>query len=272
VSTRQLIHRLDRPAFAGIPDAGRRKSSSGKQAGFDRLALIVAVIAGFLTFAAPAQAQVFSTCAQWGQYTQGSWTIYNNIWGANAGAQCLTVNSIKSWYVDADHSGGGVKSYPSTGVQPQTTLAQLDSAGYWYNTSSAPVAGSDGWDWTGDIWSSGNLDEIMTFASWSGTAGGWGTQIASNVTIGGVLYASVWQANPGWNVLQFIPAQQSNTGSVDVSAVWRWAASKNLLHNTTLSSMAFGIEITSTSGVQKQYSLNSYSAWWSNTSGGGSTI
>jgi hypothetical protein len=31
-------------------------------------------------------------------------------------------------------------------------------------------------------------------------------------------------------------------------------------------------EVTSTSGVQKRYSLNAYSAWWSNTSGGGSTI
>ena len=250
-----------------------RKSISNKPAGVGRLALIVAVIAGFLSFASPAQAQVFSTCDQWGQYTQGTWTIYNDVWGANHGPQCLTVNSIKSWYVDSTQSGGGVKSYPNTAVQPQTPLSQLNSAGFWYNTSSAPVAGSDWWDWTADVWSPNSQDEIMAFTSWSGTAaGGWGTQIASNVTIGGVLYASVWQANPGWNVLQFIPAQQSNTGSVDVSAVWRWAASRNLLRNTTLASMGFGIEITSTSGVQKQYSLNAYSAWWSNTSGGGSTI
>jgi hypothetical protein len=248
------------------------RSVSSKPAGFRRLALIVAVIAGFLSFASPAQAQVFYTCDQWGSHTEGTWTIYNDIWGANHGTQCLTVNSIKSWYVDANHSGGGIKSYPNTATQPQTQLSQLNSAGFWYSTSSAPVAGSDGWDWTGDIWSSGSQDEIMTFTSWTGTAGGWGTQIASNVTIGGVLYASVWQANPGWNVLQFIPAQQSNTGTVDVSQVWRWAASRNLLRNTTLQTMQFGIEITSTSGVQKRYSLNAYSAWWSNTTGGGSSI
>ena len=249
-----------------------RKSFRGASAAFGRLALIAAVIAGFLSLASPAQAQVFTTCDQWGQYTQGSWTIFNDVWGANHGPQCLTVNSIKSWYVDADHSGGGIKSYPNTSTQPQTPLSQLNSAGFWYSTSSAPIAGSDGWDWTSDIWSSGSQDEIMTFTSWTGTAGGWGRQIASNVTIGGVLYASVWQANPGWNVLQFIPAQQSNTGTVDASAVWRWAASQNLLRNTTLETMQFGIEITSTSGVQKRYSLNAYSAWWSNTSGGGSSI
>jgi len=36
--------------------------------------------------------------------------------------------------------------------------------------------------------------------------------------------------------------------------------------------MQFGIEITSTSGVWKRYSLTSYTASWSNTSGGGSGI
>jgi hypothetical protein len=247
-------------------------STSGKRAGFGRSAVIGSVIAGFLSFASPAQASVFFTCDQWGQYTQSSWTIYNDVWGANHGPQCLTVNSIKSWYVDSTQSGSGVKSYPNTSVQPQTPLSQLNSAGFWYSTSSAPVSGSDWWDWTSDIWSSGNQDEITAFTSWNGMGGGWGTQIASNVTIGGVLYASVWQANPGWNVLQFIPAQQSNTGTVDASALWRWAASNNLLRNTTLQTMEFGIEITSTSGVQKQYSLNAYSAWWNNTSGGGSSI
>ncbi|MDT0345935.1 glycoside hydrolase family 12 protein [Streptomyces litchfieldiae] len=249
------------------------KSVSSRWAGFGRLALIVCMIAGFLSLASPAQAQVYSTCDRWGQHTEGTWTIYNNIWGDNHGTQCLTVNSIKSWYVDANHSGGGIKSYPNTSVRPQTPLSQLNSAGFWYNTSSAPAAGSDHWNWTSDLWSTGNQDEIMVFTSWApGPAGGWGRQIASNVTIGGILYASVWQADPGWNVLQLIPAQQSNTGTIDASAVWRWAASQNLLRNTTFDTMQFGLEITSTSGVQKRYSLNAYSAWWSNTSGGGSSI
>ena len=42
-----------------------RKSTHSKSAGFGRLALIVAVIAGFLSFASPAQAQVYSTCDRW---------------------------------------------------------------------------------------------------------------------------------------------------------------------------------------------------------------
>jgi len=244
-----------------------------RSAALRRMALVVLVIAGLLSLAAPAQAQVYSTCDRWGSYTQGTWTVYNNIWGENAGGQCLTVNSIKSWYVDANHSGGGIKSYPNTSVRPQTPLSQLNSAGFWYDTSSAPVAGGDWWNWTSDLWSTGNQDEIMVFTDWSGgTAGGWGTQIASNVWIGGVLYSSVWQADPGWNVLQLIPAQKTTTGTVDAAAVWRWAAGSGLLRNTTFDTMQFGLEITATSGVSKRYSLNAYSAWWSNTSGGGSTI
>ncbi|MFF7388327.1 hypothetical protein ACFZAE_07680 [Streptomyces scabiei] len=250
-----------------------RKSICGKSAGFGRLALIVAVIAGFLSFASPAQAAVYSTCERYGQYTQGTWTIHNNLWGDNHGRQCLTVDSIKSWYIDANHSGGGIKSYSNTSVRPQTPLSQLNSAGFWYNTSSAPATGGDNWGWTADLWSTNNQDEIMVFTSWTpGPLGGWGRQVASDVTLGGVRYASVWQADPGWNVLQFIPAQQSNTGTIDAAAVWRWAASQNLLRNTTFDTMQFGLEISSTNGVQKRYSLNSYSAWWSNTSGGGSSI
>jgi hypothetical protein len=249
------------------------KTFNRESAVLGRLALAVLVIAGLLSFASPAQAQVYNTCDRWGSYTQGSWTVYNNIWGENHGTQCLTVNSIKSWYVDANHNGGGIKSYPNTSTRLQTPLSQLNSAGFWYNTSSAPVAGGDWWNWTSDLWSTNNQDEIMVFTDWSGaTAGGWGRQIASNVTIGGVLYASVWQADPGWNVLQLIPAQKTTSGTVDASAVWRWAASQNLLRNTTFDTMQFGLEITSTSGVQKRYSLNAYSAWWSNTSGGGSSI
>jgi len=239
-----------------------------------RLALAVLTIAVFLGLASPAQAAVYYSCNTFGEYTQGDWTIYNNVWGNQGNtSQCLTVNSMNSWYVDSTQSGGGIKSYPNTSVRPRTPLSQMANAGFTYNTSSAPAAGGDWWNWTADLWSTGNQDEIMIFTSWHpGPAGGWGNQIASNVTIGGVLYASVWQADPGWNVLQFIPANENDSGYVDALAVWRWAADHGRLRNTTFDTMQFGIEITSTSGQQKRYSLNEYHAWWTNTSGGGSGI
>ncbi|MDN3241707.1 hypothetical protein [Glycomyces tritici] len=245
-----------------------------RSAALGRLVLAALVIAGFVSFASPAQAQAFYSCDRWGEHHQNDWTVYNNIWGDNHGTQCLTVNSANSWYVDATHTGGGIKSYPNTSVSPQTPLSQMANAGFTYNTSSAPAASGDWWNWTADLWSTGNADEIMIFTSWhpQGPAGGWGRQIASNVTVGGILYASVWQADPGWNVLQFIPAQQSNEGYVDALATWKWAADQGLLRNTDFNTMQFGLEITSTSNESKRYSLNEYHAWWTNTSGGGSGI
>lgn len=139
-----------------------------RSAALGRLVLAALVVTGFLSYASPAQAQVFSTCDTYGEYHQGDWTLYNNIWGENPGGQCLHVNNINSWYVDANHTGGGIKSYPNTGVSPRTPLSQMASAGFTYNTSSAPVSNGDWWNWTADLWSTNNQDEIMVFTSWSG--------------------------------------------------------------------------------------------------------
>jgi hypothetical protein len=244
-----------------------------RRSAIGRFAVVVVTIAGLVGVGSPAQAAVYNSCETFGEYTQGDWTVYNNVWGNQGNnSQCLTVNSLKSWYVDSTQSGGGIKSYPNTSVRPHTPLSQMASAGFTYDTSSAPATGDDWWNWTADLWSAGNQDEIMIFTSWHPSADGWGTKIASNVTVGGILYSGVYQADPGWNVLQFIPANESDRGSVDALATWRWAADRGLLRNTDFDAMQFGIEITSTSGQQKRYSLNEYSAWWTNTSGGGSGI
>jgi hypothetical protein len=237
------------------------------------LVLGAAVLAGMLGTASPAQAQILYTCDRWGTYTQGEWTIYNNVWGnRRKGTQCLTVNSINSWYVDSKQSNGGVKSYPNTSVNPRVPLAQMKTATLTYNTTSAPTTSGDWWNWSTDIWSANGADEIMVFTSYYPSAGGWGTKILTNVTIGGIQFKEVWQANPGWNVLQLIPASQSNSGTINALAVWQDLAARGLLTNTVFDTMQFGIEITSTSGVWKRYSLNNYNASYSTTTGGGSGI
>ena len=238
-----------------------------------KLNILFIAITGILGTAPLVHAQIYSSCDRWASYTQGDWTIYNNVWGnRRPGTQCLYVNSINSWYVNTKQDRGGVKSYPNTSVIPNTPLAQMRSATATYNTSSPVSISGYWWNWTFDIWSANSADEVMIFTSWYPSAGGWGTRIRTNVTIGGKLYAEVWQANPGWNVLQLIPAQQSNSGTVDCLAVWQWAASEGLLTNTHFYQMQFGVEVTSTKNTWQIFSLNNYSASWSNTSGGGSGI
>jgi len=216
---------------------------------------------------------IFTTCDRFGSYSQGSWTIFNDVWGTHKpNTQCLYVNSINSWNVNTIQSNGGVKSYPNTSVVPATPLSQMRTATATYNTASPVSTSGYWWDWTFDVWSSNSADELMIFTSWYPSAGGWGTKIRTNVTIAGTLYSEVWQAAPGWNVLQFIPAQQTNSGTVDVLAVWNWAASQGLLVNTTFNQMQYGVEVTSTNNSHQVFSLNNYSASWSNASGGGSGI
>lgn len=239
-----------------------------------KLNVLLIVIAGILGTASAARAQIYSTCDRWGTFTQGDWTIYNNVWGnRKPGTQCLYVNSINSWYVDTKQDRGGVKSYPNTSVSPNTPLSQMQSATATFNTTSPVSSSGYWWNWTFDLWSDAD-DEIMIFTSWypAGPGGGWGQRIASNVTIGGILYAEIWQANPGWNVLQFFPAQQMTNGTVDCLAVWNWAASQGRLNSTFFETMQFGVEVTSTKNTWQTFRLNNYKASWSNKSGGGSGI
>lgn len=232
--------------------------------------LQIIAIAGILCAASSASAQIYTSSDRWASYTQGDWTIYNNVWGnKKPGTQTLYVDSINSWYVNTKQDRGGVKSYPNTSVSPNTPLAQMRSATATYNTTSPAPTTGHWWNWTFDVWSDAS-DEVMIFTSWypAGPGGGWGQQVASNVTIGGRLYASVWRANPGWNVLQFFPAVQSTSGTVDVLAVWNWAASQGLLNSTFFETMQFGVEVTSTKNTWQIFSLDWYSASWSSTSGG----
>jgi hypothetical protein len=238
-----------------------------------KLIVLLIGIAGLLGSASSAHAQIYSSCDRWATYTQGSWTIYNDVWGnRKQGTQCLYVNSINSWYVTTKQDRGGVKSYPNTGVNPRTPLAQMRTATATYNTSSPVSSNGYWWDWTFDLWSTNSADEVMVLTSWYPSAGGWGTKIRTNVTIGGVLYKEVWQAAPGWNVIQFIPAQQTNSGTLDCLAIWNWCASQGLLTNTDFDTMQYGVEITATNNTWQTFRMNSYSASWSNTSGGGSGI
>jgi len=273
LSVRFLKHRSCYPHPLSRTDPKTIKTRKDTLIVNPKLKILFLVIAGILGTTSSSHAQIYSSCDRWATFTAGDWTIYNNVWGnKRRDTQCLYVYNINSWYVNTKQDRGGVKSYPNTSVRPQTPLAQMQSARLTYNTTSPVSTSGYWWNWTTDIWSTNGDDEIMVFTSWYPSAGGWGTKIRTNVTIGGILYAEVWQANPGWNVLQLIPAQQSISGSLDCLAIWRWCAAEGLLTNTNFDTMQFGVEVTSTNNTWQTFRLNSYSASWSNTSGGGSGI
>ncbi|WP_460662569.1 glycoside hydrolase family 12 protein [Kribbella swartbergensis] len=77
---------------------------------------ILTVLAAGLVAAVPAQAAAWSSSDRWGTWSNGGYTVRNNIWGSGAGPQTIWANSYSNWGVWADHPNtGGVKSYPHAG-------------------------------------------------------------------------------------------------------------------------------------------------------------
>jgi hypothetical protein len=232
--------------------------------------LILAVIAigGFLGFASSANAYVYSSEAQYGSWSQGAWTIYNDVWGNSNPSQWLNISSINSWNISTNQSGNGVKSYTNTQVDPYTALSSMKSATAYFSISS-PSSGSV-YDWIFDCWTgsqSGLVDEIMVYESWTTPTGGWGKEIYSNQTIGASTFSQIWQENDGHNILMFFRNSQRTSGYEDLLAIFNWCKSKGLLNNTNFATFPFGVEVTSTNGWQT-FSLGYYSASWTNTWGG----
>jgi hypothetical protein len=242
-----------------------------RKAGLVRaLAGIAVAVAGFIGASPGAHAYVYSSEGQWAQWSQGSWTIYNDVWGNSNPSQWLNVSSINEWNIATDQTGGGVKSYSNTQADPYTALTSMKSATATFNLSS-PGSGSV-YDWIFDAWtgtSSGLDDEIEVYESWTTPTGGWGKEIYSNVTVGDSTFSQVWQVNDGHNIVMFFRSSQRTSGTEDLLAIFNWCKSKNLLTNQNFGSFPFGVEVTSTNGWQDFY-LNSYHASWSSTSGGSS--
>lgn len=119
-----------------------------------------------LTGQAPASAAVWSTTAQWGTWTSGAYTLYNNIWGGGAGPQTLWVNSAGNWGVWADHPNtGGVKSYPNASITVNKRLSALGATTSSFNVT---VPNSGSYATAYDIWADGHTYEIMLWMNRTG--------------------------------------------------------------------------------------------------------
>jgi hypothetical protein len=125
------------------------------------------------------------------------------------------------------------------------------------------------YDFMFDLWTDNNQDELMVIQQ-ATTSGTWGSQIASNVTIAGRNYSSVWQANNGSNnVIIFVPSSGRTSGTEDLMAYFKWSKDRGLLHNSNVLGINLGVEVTSTNGWQ-QFTMNSFSASWGANSGSSS--
>jgi len=216
---------------------------------------VIAAATALVLGASQALAAVWSSSAQYASWSNGGFTLYNNVWGSGAGPQTIWANSYSNWGVYSNQPNtGGVKSYPEvtkTFGQSVSSFSSITSS----FSDSLPSAGN--FESAYDIWADNNADEIMlwTYTQNVGPLGSYQTA----VSIGGSSW-SVYRGSNGSNaVFSFVRTGNETSGSVDIKGTFNWLSSTGWLTNATLTSVDFGWEISSTNNTTENFTVNNYS-------------
>ncbi|MFI0814030.1 hypothetical protein ACH4TX_28125 [Streptomyces sp. NPDC021098] len=206
--------------------------------------LALLTVIGFA--AAPAQAATWSSSDQWGNWSTGGYTLYNNIWGSGAGAQTIWANSASDWGVWANHPNtGGIKSYPNAKKVVGKKISAINSLTSNY---SVTVPSSGAYNTSYDIWDSNHAYEIMLWVNKTGAVGPLGTS-QGTVTLGGHTWTVYKGSNGANQVFSFIRSSNSSSGTVDIKSIVNWIKNtKGWFGDVTIGDVQFGYEITSSAG------------------------
>nr|WP_230862461.1 hypothetical protein [Amycolatopsis camponoti] len=205
--------------------------------------------------AGTAEAATWSSTDKWGTWSDGGYTIRNDVWGSGAGPQNIWANSYSNFGVWADHPNtGGVKSYPHSAKNVGRSLSSLRSV---TSTFAVSRPGAGAYETAYDIWANNNAYEIMLWMNKQGPVGPIGSYQAG-VTVGGHAW-DVYRGSNGANeVFSFLRKSNTDSGSVDVLGVLGWIKARGWFGDVTLGEVQFGFEITSSAGGM-DFRTNSYS-------------
>lgn len=203
---------------------------------------------------------------RWDSWSNGGYTLYNNIWGSGYGTQVIWANSYSNWGVWADHPNtDGIKSYPNCEKVVNKKLSELVRCKSSFNCT---VPGFGSYNTAYDVWCNNYTYEIMIWMNWRGTAkpiassydaNGNPVPSYTNVTIGGLTW-NVYKGNNGSNeVYSFLKTSQTTSATVDVRSTVNWIKSvPQWFGDVTIYKVQLGWEITSSSGGA-DFLMNSYS-------------
>jgi hypothetical protein len=205
--------------------------------------------------AAPAHAATWSSSDQWGTWSNGGYTLYNNIWGSGAGSQTIWANSYSDWGVWANHPNtGGIKSYPNAKRVVGKKVSAIGSLKSSYNVT---VPSSGAYNTSYDIWDTDYDYEVMLWVNYNGAVGPIGSQQAT-VSLGGSQWA-VYKGDNGANqVFSFLRTSDSTSGTVDILPILKWIEQQGWWRGETIGDVQFGYEITSSPGGMN-FTTNRYS-------------
>ncbi|GAA1120870.1 hypothetical protein GCM10009630_18290 [Kribbella jejuensis] len=216
---------------------------------------VVTVLAAGLVAAVPANAATWSSSDKWATWSNGGYTIRNDVWGSGAGPQTIWANSYSNWGVWADHPNtGGVKAYPHSARNIGRQLSSLGSLRSSFNVSRP---GSGSYETAYDIWAGNNAYEIMLWVNKQGAVGPIGSR-QTTASVGGHTW-DVYRGSNGSNaVFSFVRTSNTNSGTVDIKAILNWIRSAGWMGDAVVGEVQFGFEITSSSGGLN-FTSNSYS-------------
>jgi hypothetical protein len=215
----------------------------------------LAVVAIGMSTVQVAHAATWSSTDKYGSWSNGGYTVRNDVWGGGAGPQSIWANSYSNFGVFSDQPNtGGIKSYPHSAKNINKKLSALRSVSSNFNVSRP---GSGAYETAYDIWANNNAYEIMLWVNKQGAVGPLGSK-QTTATVGGHTW-DVYKGSNGSNeVFSFLRTSGTNSGSVDVLAVMNWIKSKGWFGDVTLGEVQFGFEITSSAGGMN-FTTNSYS-------------
>lgn len=217
---------------------------------------------------AAAIAATWSSSAQYGSYSIGSYKWNNDEWGNGHGPQTIWVNSTSNWGVWSQQPNtGGIKSYPNESIYFGRNINSMNTLTSSWNQTT-PSYGS--WDAAYDVWDSNHSHEIMIWTNWMGGAkpisynwdsSGNPVPTYSNVCVGNGCW-NVYQGSNGSNaVLSFLRTSKTNNSSVDIKSLLKWAESKGIFGNLYIGDVQYGVEITSTNNTGTNFGFTNYFTW-----------
>lgn len=231
-----------------------------------------------------ASAQILRSSDKFASTTTNNFTIYNNVWGGNAGPQELWVYAYNNWGVHAYHTGGGIKSYPNISKYIGKKVSAVTKLQGVF-TASVPSSGA--WALAYDIWNSTKSEEIMLWFNYTGTSTGGGNvkpisaswnadgtakiaigadgKALQNVSVGGHTWNIFKGKNGSINVYSFLRTSKTSSATVDIRAILNFLKNDSRtkwISDFTVGDVQHGFEITScgsSSTSRATFKFTSYS-------------
>jgi len=228
----------------------------------DKLAIVLtgamAVAAGVVALALAAgssQAATTTLCnAQTLAASGGAYTIQNNEWGSSA-PECISTDGNADFTVAnssiSNSTGGAPGGYPSvykgchwgactSGSGFPIQVSALHTGAVTSSWATSQPGGGNSYDVAYDIWfnqapttnGQPNGAELMIWLNHNGSVQPFGSQVASNVSIGGRGY-DVWFGNQGWNTISYtMTSPATSVSNLDIDQLVADAVGRGYVQNS----------------------------------------